>query len=183
MGAGSYPALLSVKAISSTFPKTVTVFLVALLVNSQTPNVSDTEHCDGVRPDPLNTGLPQHHRRPSAQHPRSRLHSQQHRHCCTHLHLTAHQPNSLRRIPCFCKAITCRSRTDTAITRDADSANKRVSQLLPQNLCFPSCPHSKFPIWYNDQEELITPSFKQRRCAREKIHYHPTYNLIQSNFS
>lgn len=49
--------------------------------------------------------------------------------------------------------------------------------------CFPSCPHSKFPIWHNDQEELITPPFKQFHCAKNKINYHPTYILIQNNFS
>lgn len=176
MGTGSYPALLSVKAISSTCPETLTVFLVALVVKSQTPNVSDTERCAGVRPGPLNTVSPQQRRRQSAQHPLSLLRAGS-------TATAAHQPNPPLHVPCFCKATTCHPRTDTAITGDADSANKRVSQLLPQNLCFPSCPHSKFPIWYNDQEELITPPFEQLRCARDKIHYRPTYTLIQSSFS
>lgn len=69
-----------------------------------------------------------------------------------------------------------------AITLRADSTNKRISQLLPQNLSFPRCLHSKFHIQYNDQEDLIIPPFKQFRCARNKTEYHPAYISIQNNF-
>jgi len=55
--------------LSSTFPKTVLILVLALLVSNQTPHSSSTEYCDSVKPDSLNTVLQQHRRCLSAQHP------------------------------------------------------------------------------------------------------------------
>lgn len=164
--------------LSSTFPKTVTIFF-CLSRRASRPQtilaVSATAVSD------LSLKVPRC-RCQSARHPPLMLHSK-HSHsccfCCTYLHPTTARASCPFYIPGCWKAITCYSRTEMAITLGAHSSNKRVSHLLPQNLCFPCCLHSKLSIWFNDQGELITSPSKQFHCARNKINYHPSYILIQ----
>lgn len=176
MGTGFYPDLLDAKAICPQhFPEQWQFFLLPLLVSKQTPNNSSGEW----QTCPLK--LPRC-RCQSARHPPQMLHSKHNHNCClrcTYLHFTTPKGSSPFYIPCCWKAKTCYSRTQMAITLGAHSSNKRVSHLLPQNLCFPCCLHSKFSIWFNDQGELITSPFEQFHCAKNKINYHPSYILTQ----
>lgn len=174
MGTVFYPDLLNSKAICPQhFPKQWQFFLLPFLVSNQTPNNCRGEHLSSVRPGPGSchaVSVSLHDILPVLQSKQNCCW------CCTALHLAPRPAPILHSL--FWKAITCYSRAEMAITLGAHSSNKRVSHLLPQNLCFPCCLHSKFSIWVNDQGELITSPSKQFHCARNKIYYHPSYILI-----
>lgn len=51
---------------SLTCPIRVTIFLLPLLVNNQTPKSSSIKYCDSAKPDPLMMVLLQRHQRWSA---------------------------------------------------------------------------------------------------------------------